>query len=164
MNEIELKLSEEQYNILIRFLYFADYCAWCGLILEFKDSEDRDILVNVIEKIYQLGDKFNLPKSISLTSMASEVRFTEEESLKRKQRVELDLDNIAKLVFAGEFAKKDLNLPKNDWLFDHEGGWETKDRLITEHMQPYIKEFKENGISNLKFKMFYNLPSDESDE
>jgi hypothetical protein len=164
MNEIEFRLSEEQYKILIRFLYFADYYAWHGLISEFKDSEDRDILFNVIQKIYNLGDKLNLPKSISLTSVASEVRFTEEESLKRKQRVEHDLENIAKLVFANEFAKRDLNLPKNDWLFDREGRWETKDRLISERIRRYLKEFNENGISNLRFKMFYHLPYEEDDE
>jgi len=164
MNELELKLSEDQYKILIRFLYFADYCAWHGLISEFKDSEDREVLFNVIEKIYKLGDKLNLPKSISLNSVASEVRFTEEESLKRKQRVKLDLNNIAKLILAGEFAKRDFNLSNNDMLLDREGGWESKNRLISERMRPYLKEFNENGISNLRFKMFYHLPYEEDDQ
>ena len=164
MNEVEIKLSKEQYKIFIKFLYFGDYCAWNPLISTFKDTDDKDKLVDVIEKIYKLGDKLNLPKSFSLTSMTHEVRFTEEESHKLQQQISVDLDNIAWLILAHEFAERDINRSTKEMCFDHEGGWLAKDSLITERMSPYLKEFKENGISNLRFKMFYHLPYEEDDE
>ncbi len=163
MNEVEIKLSKEEYKTFLKFLYFADYCASLGLIADIKDTNEKNRLFDILTKIYKLGDKLDIPKSMSLTSMASEVRFSEEESLKRKQQVESDLDNIAQIILAQEFAKKDLNFSKNDHLFDHEGGWMTKNELISERMQKYLKEFKKNGISNLRFKMFYNLPNEEGE-
>jgi hypothetical protein len=164
MDNIEIKLSKEEYKTFLKFLYFADYCASSGLISDFKNTEAKNKLFDIITKIYKLGDKLNIPKSFSLTSLVSEVRFSEEELLSLKQKVESDLENIAHIILAQKFAKKDLNLPQNDYLFDHEGGWMTKNKLISEHMQKYLKEFKNNGISNLKFKIFYNLPDNEDED
>ena len=65
-------------------------------------------------------------------------------------------------VLSRKFAERDLNLPQNDKLFDHEGGWMSKNELVGERMQPYIKEFEENGIENLRFKLFKN-PKDVED-
>ena len=162
MNEVEIKLSKGEYKTFLKFLYFADYCASSDLISDFKDTHEKNKLFDIITKIYRLGDKLDIPKSISLTSLASRVRFSEKESLKHKQKVELALDNIAHIILAQEFAKKDLINPSKKYLFDNGCGGSMR-QLIAEHMQKYLKEFKKNGISNLRFKMFYNL-SDEKDE
>ena len=159
MNEVEIKLTEDEYKTLIQLLYFSDYCANAGLISWFKATVDRNRLFDILGRIYQLGDNLSLLKSGNLSSLVSEVRFSEEEGLKRKQQVENDLNYIAMIILAQEFAKRDLNLPHNDWMFDYEGGWMNKDKLIVEHMQPFLKEFKENGFSNLRFKMFHQVPS-----
>jgi hypothetical protein len=163
MDEVKIKLSKEEYKTFLKFMYFADYCASSGLISDFEDADEKNKLFNIITKIYKLADKLDIPKSMSLTSVASEVRFSKEESLIHKQKVESDLDNIAHIFLAREFAKKDLNFPTNDHLFDYEGGWMTKHNLISKRMQKYLKEFKKNGISNLRFKMFYNLPNEDED-
>ena len=135
MDEVEIKLSKEEYKTFLKFLYFADYCASSDLISNFKDTDEKNKLFDIITKIYKLGDKLDIPKSISLTSLASEVRFSEEESLRCKQKVKSDLDNIAQIILAQEFAEKDLNLPQNNHLFDHENGCMTKNELISERMQ-----------------------------
>jgi hypothetical protein len=96
--------------------------------------------------------------------MVTGVPLTDEEYSKYKNFIENDLENIAQIVFARDFAKRDLNFPQNDHLFDHEGGWMKKKELINERMRRYLKEFKENGISNLRFKTFYNLPDGEEDD
>ncbi len=163
MNELEIKLSKEEYKTFLKFLYFADYCASSGLISDFKDTDEKNKLFDIITKIYKLGDKLDIPKSISLTSLASEVPFSEEEFLKRKQKVESDLDNITYTILAQEFAKKDLIHPSKKYLFN-DGYGDSMRQLIAEHMQKYLKEFKKNGISNLRFKIFYNLPNEEDED
>ena len=41
MNEVEIKLSKEEYKTFLKFLYFADYCASSGLISDFKDTDEK---------------------------------------------------------------------------------------------------------------------------
>ena len=62
MDNIEIKLSKEEYKTFLKFLYFADYCASSGLISDFKNTEAKNKLFDIITKIYKLGDKLNIPK------------------------------------------------------------------------------------------------------
>ena len=160
-NEIELTLTKDQYDALIKLLYFADYCISNQLLSEFNNSELREVITGVLENVYRQARSLDGSCSISLNSLASKVPFSEEEAHNRQKLIEADLDRISKLIFANEFARKELNLPEREWLFDHEGGWGTKTKLIFERMQPYIEEFNKNGISNLRFKLFHNLPSED---
>lgn len=162
-NKIDLKFTKDQYDALIKLLYFADYCVSNRLISEFDNSELRESLSGALETIYKQAANINASNSISLHSLASEVPFSEEEVLRRRKMVEADLERISKLIFANEFAKKELHLPDRESIFDYEGGWESKTKLIYERMQPYFKEFNENGISNLRFKLFHSLPTGERD-
>jgi len=160
-DEIEFKLKKDQYTSLIKLIHFADYCASNGLISEFKDSILRENLSSAVESIYKAAISVNNSSSISLNSLSTMVPFTEEESLIRQKRIEADLGQISNLILAAKFAKKDLNLPETDYLFEHEEGWDSKARLINEKKQPYLVEFKKNGISNLRFRLFYSLPEAE---
>ena len=163
-DNVEIKLSKEQYETLIKFLYFADYCADRGFMSEFKSTDDRNKLFDVITHMYEYGDRINLPKSFSMTSMASEVRFSEDEALRLQKQVEADIEDIARNCFAYNFAKQDLKKMLNALGDDDIELIIMKRELISKRAQIYIKEFENNGINNLRFKMFYNLRDDESDE
>lgn len=170
MDKIEIKLSEDQYETLIKFLYFAVYCAGRGFISEFKSTDDRNKLLDVVNYIYECGDRMNLPKSFSMASITSQVRFSEEEERRLMLQTESDLEYIARNIFARDFAKRDLKklldvmnpekLRDTDVYF--EAVMDERDR-IWKRMKLYIKEFEDNGISNLRFKMFYKITDDESD-
>jgi len=161
MKTINVSFSEEEYKIFTRFLYFADYCSWNGLIAEFKNGGQRQILSELISRIYKISDQLEGTRSISLNSMADKVPFSEEDNLKQMKRVEIDLNNISYHVFAQKFAERDLNLPRTDGFFEREGGWAVKHQLIAEKKQPYLREFQENDISNLRFKIFYKLTRED---
>ena len=164
MNDVEIKFSRQQYNTFIRALYFLDYCAWNGLVSGFKSSntEEHNKLSEVIELIYSADQENGIAKSISLNSFASEVPFSETEALSLQHKVEDDLDNIAHFVFANMFAKRELNFPNDDQGPQVKEIWLTERRLLAEHMPKYINEFKSNGISNLRFRMFHKPIKDET--
>ena len=157
-DDIEIKLKKDQYIALVKLLYFADYCAYNGLVSEFQDPTLNNNLYDAIEAFYKPAIQMNGTSSFSLNSYSEEIPFTEDEALTRLKSIDSDLVQISNQIFATEFAKKDLNLPEKDYLFKHEGGWESKARLINEIKKPYLLEFNENGISNLRFKLFYRLP------
>jgi hypothetical protein len=169
-DKIEIKLSEDQYKTLIKFLYFADYCADRGFMSEFKNTDDRNKLFDVITHIYEYGDRMNLPKSLSMTSIASQVRFSDEEESRLRRQIESDLEDIARNMFARDFAKRDLKklldvinaekLRNTDVYL--EAVMSERD-TIWKRMKLYIKEFEDNGISNLRFKMFYKLEKEEEE-
>jgi len=154
MKKINIELNKEQYKTLIEFLYIADYLADNGFVSKFKNSNEKNKLFELLEYLYSFGKKFGFPKSLSLATTTSEIPLTKDEVLALLKNTEATLYQVAQHIFAQKFAKRNLNLSKNEHLFDHEGGWMIKDKLILEHMQTYIQEFKENGIANLKFKLF----------
>ncbi len=161
MDKVEIKLSAEQYKILIKLLYFADYWANSGFMSEFKNTNDRNKIFNLLTKIYGCGDKINLPKSIT-SIMTRELPFSNKESTRFMRQVESDLEDIARNIFARAFAEQDLKkllaaFGNDDIEFDI-----LKRELIQKKAQIYIKEFENNGIKNLRFKMFYKLKNNES--
>jgi len=163
MDKVEIKLSAEQYETLIKFLYYADYWAVNGFMSEFIRTDDRNKLFDLLTKIYECGDKINLPKSFSMSTMTSEVRFSDEESIRIMRQVESDVEDIARHIFARDFAKQDLK-KLLDAIGDH--GIDSKllkSKLIKKRAQTYIREFENNGIKNLRFKMFYKVTDDESE-
>jgi len=163
MSDVEIALSREEYKILLRFLFFADYCVSSGFNSDFIETYDKEKLFEILEKLYTLGDSIGCPKSTCLNSLTSSVRFSQDEVLKQQKQVERDLERIAYAILAQEFALRELHLPKKDHLFDFEGGWMIKDELIRQRMKPYIREFQENGLSNLRLKLFHSLPTEEND-
>jgi hypothetical protein len=168
MDEIEIKLSGDQYKTLLKFLYFADYCANGGFISEFKSSPDSNKLFDVVNYIYECGDRMNLPKSFSMTSITSHVRFSDEEESRLRLQIQSDLEHIARNIFANYFAKRDLKkfldvmnpekLRDTDVYLD--AVMDERDE-IWKRMKRYIKEFEDNGINNLRFKMFYKIIDDK---
>ena len=163
MDKVEIKLSTEQYETLIKFLYYADYWAVGGFMSEFKSTDDRNKLFDLLTKIYECGDKINLPKSFSMSTMTSEVRFSDEESIRLMRQVESDIEDIARHIFARDFAKQDLKKLLDAIGDDDINSMFLKNELIQKRAQIYIKEFENNGIKNLRFKMFYKITDDESD-
>ena len=170
MNDVEIKLSEDQFKLFIEFLYFADFCAWNGLISGFKsiNNERRQELSIVIEKIYAAEDKPIPTGSISLNSMASRIPFSEEELESANGQISQDLDHIAHLILAREFSRRDLGLPSNyeDFYKEFPDAVElflAKQARILEGMPPYVAEFEANGFSNLRFKMFYKPSGEQND-
>jgi hypothetical protein len=169
-DKIEIKLSAEQYTTLIRFLYFADYFADRGFMSEFKSNERRNDLYGLLTQIYECGDKINLPKSFTMTTITSSVRFSDEEEGRLRRQVESDIEDIARHIFARDFAKRDLKklldainaeeLRNTDVYF--EAVMSERD-TIWKRMKLYIKEFEDNGIKNLRFKMFYKLKKEEEE-
>jgi hypothetical protein len=134
---------------------------------EFKSTNDRNKLFDLLNKIYECGDNINLPKSFSMSTMTSEVRFSDEEHIRLMRQVESDLEDIARYIFAREFAEQDLKPlllnPENDPHTLEETFNEWNRRRIHERADIYRAEFKKNGIKNLRFKMFYKITDDESD-
>jgi hypothetical protein len=162
MDKVEIKLSTEQYETLIKFLYFADYVFDRGFISEFRSIDDRDKLYDLLTQVYKCGDQVNLPKSFSF-SATSEVRFSDEESIRLMRQVESDIEDIARHIFARDFAKQDLKKLLDAIGDDDINSMFLKNELIQKRAQIYIKEFENNGIKNLRFKMFYKITDDESD-
>jgi hypothetical protein len=162
MDKVEIKLSTEQYETLIKFLYYADCWADRGFMSEFKNTDDRNKLFDLLTKIYECGDKINLPKSFSF-STTSYVRFSDEESIRLMRQVDSDVEDIARNIFACYFAKQDLKKLLDAIGDDDIDSKFRKSELIQKRAQIYIKEFENNGIKNLRFKMFYKITDDESD-
>lgn len=162
MKEVEIKLTKEQYKMLVKHLYFSDYSVDRGLNSNFQNTEEKNKLFDLLKYLYSFGSKFNLPETISLATIASPLPMSEEENLRLLKMTEADFEKIMTIVLSRKFAERDLNLPQNDKLFDYEGGWMSKNELVGERMQSYIKEFEENGIENLRFKLFKN-PKDVED-
>lgn len=167
MNEIEFKLSKEQYKTLVKVLYLADYCVSSDLISDFRGNDESDKLYEVLNKIYGLGADLDLPKSISLTSK-TEVPFSEEDAFKYKSRLENDFYDIVWNTLGYEFAKRKLT----SVLLDTDKGPhmhietydEINDRWIQEAAKRYRAEFVKNGISHLRFRRFYKLDKLDHDE
>jgi|GEM_PF-1796539 len=162
-DKVELVLSTEQYKILLKLLHFADYVADSGLISEFKTINDRNELFDVLRTIYECGDQANLPTSLSLTTITSRVRFSDEEEIRLMRQVESDLEHIARQIFASYFAKRDLKKVLDAVGDDNIDSKILKSDLISKRAKIYRKEFESNGIKNLRFKMFHKLSCDGSD-
>jgi hypothetical protein len=163
MDKIEIKLSAEQYETLIKFLYYADYWAVSGFVSEFKSTNDRNKLFDLLNKIYECGDNINLPKSFSMSTMTSEVRFSDEEYIRLMRQVESDVEDIARHSLARDFAKQDLKKLLDVIGDDGIDSKLLKSELIHKRAQTYIREFENNGIKNLRFRMFYKITDDEND-
>lgn len=162
MDEIKIKLTKEQYKILVKHLYFSDYSVDRGLSSDFQETEEKNKLFDLLKYLYSFRSKFNLPETISLATITSPLPMSEKENLRLLKRTEADFEKIMTTILSRKFAERDLNLPPNNKLFNHEGGWMSKNELVGEKMQLYIKEFEENGIENLRFKLFKN-PKDAED-
>lgn len=163
MDKVNIELLAEQYETLLKFLYFADYCAGHGFMSKFTSTKNRNDLYDLLTQIYKCGDKINRPKSHSMSTITSEVRFSDEESIRFMRQIESDLENIARHIFARDFAKQDLNKINNALGKDDIEMTIVGRELIRKRAEIYIKEFENNGIKNLKFKMFYKLKNNERD-
>lgn len=161
MAKVVIELCEEEYKALLRLTYFADYCAFAGALRQScpSDSSTWQISCDAVTKLYEAGDQVDLPRSSNLSSMSEVVRFTEVEMLEMKRRVETDLDKIAKSCVAQAFAETEVDRAGLD--FSYEGGWLHKQDLIVRRMARYLEEFKANGFSNLRIKLFHTLPPAE---
>ncbi len=162
MDGVDIKLSREQYETLIEVLYFADFCVSSDLVSGFKDTDSKNRLLDVITVVNSCGDELDLPKTSSSTSIASEVRFSEAEALKRKQDVEHDLYNIAWNIVAYEFARRDLepsllSSESGDLPLCMKASGELNTRWVCKSAKKYKTEFKKNGFSNLRIKSFYKV-------
>jgi hypothetical protein len=161
MDEIDIKFSAEEYTTLTKFLYCADYLAASGLLSEFKGSDGRDKIYDLLTKINGYGDKINLPKSFTPSTTTLEVRFSNEEKNRLEEQIASDIRNIALNILAYDFAEQDMKPFLHNEDQDPHQVEETYDemnqKMINRRKQIYLKEFKENGIKNLRFKMFYKL-------
>ena len=146
---------------MIKLLYFADYVAYYGFLSEFKSTSARDKLYDLITQIYECGDQTNLPKSLSMSTIASQIRFLDEEGNRLMREAESDLQNIARHVLAWEFAKKDLRKLLDAIGDDNIESMCSQNKLISKRAIRYINEFERNGIKNLRFRMFYEIADDE---
>lgn len=164
MENIELKLSKKQYLSLVKLLFFADYCNMTWLSWYLKNINEESSIYNLLEIIYWASSKINIEKDIHILTKAP---FTHKDFQSYKNSIEDDFRNISNYYFAKEFAKRDLNwilLNENKFTLHTETFSEINERLISNKMSKYIKEFSNNWIKNLRFKMFYNISEDDENE
>lgn len=157
MQEVEIKLSKEQYLALAKILFFADFLNFCGYVTYPERVAGRSGMSDLLEKIYKQSDQLKIAKDIHLLSR---VPFTNEEYEVYTNFIKDDLKNISRIFLAKEFAKHELK--SKDQLLD-ENMPEMK-QIINGVSKKYLKEFKKNGISNLRFKMFYKVAEDEAED
>jgi glutaredoxin 2 len=161
--KVEIVLSKEQYKTLLKLLYIVDYLLDRGSISEFRTPGSRNEACDLLKQIYEYSDRLNLPKSLSLATLTSETRFTDEEQIKLLQQFESDLRNVAQGILASDFAKRDLKRML-DAIGDND--FEStllKRKLVSRRAAVYEKEFESNGADNLRFKMFHKIGSSTKD-
>jgi hypothetical protein len=105
MKEIEIKLTKDQYKSLIKLLFIADYCTFTELISFFEGTKERNKRFEVLEKIYKAGKKLDMPEENHLWTS---IPLKDKEFQEYKKTIEDDFENIANLIFAKKFAKRDL--------------------------------------------------------
>lgn len=159
MEKIKIELDKEQYKAMIELLYIADYLANSGLVSRYKSGDARNRLFDLLEYFYSFGKQFGFHESLSLATITSQIPLSEKDARSALKNTETAIERGMWHLLAQEFAKRDLGIPQNNRLFDHEGGWMTKRELITKRMQIYLKEFGESGITNLRFK-FLKQPNE----
>lgn len=150
MEEVEIKLSKEEYLSLVRILFFVDFLSFDDYITYLKRVDWEGNISGLLKKIYKLSDQLKITKDINLRSYP----FTNEEFEMYKNFVKEEIKNIGRIFLAREFSKRE----------DVSGG---DSPAACEKYQfikkKYLKEFKKNGIDNLRFKLFYKVTESEDE-
>lgn len=175
MENIEITLTKDEYITLLKFLSFSDFCASQNLLSNFQNWRNKEEVTKVINKIYRLWDKFDLPKHISFSSLSDEIRFWEEDFNILDEANNMTFQNIAHAYLWYEFAKvsvdKRLWINKQKFLKPYDDEFWLNDRsimnkndyefIVKSKYPKFLNEFKNNWISNLRFKLFYQVKDNE---
>ncbi len=166
MDKIKIEIDEQQYQTLIDLLFIADNLLGEGAISKFKNDNERTKAGELLGYIYSFGKEFNISTSVWLYSVANSVGIPISEEYGSALRADIGtaFEDATWNILASKFAVKGNDFLQNDKNWETEGAWMTRREIITDRTLPYLKEFKENGIANLRFKFFKNPKYFEDEE